>query len=465
MEARKGRQTPTETVFLPYKHSKGEEAVKLYEKSGRELMPWQAEQLNNIMATDGDLWTHSKYGTAVPRRNGKNEVIIPRELYALVNGERVLHTAHRTTTGHQAYERLIEVLGECGYTEGKEFKTIRALGVEVVTWEASGGKINFRTRSNKGGIGEGYDLLIIDEAQEYTTEQESAIKYVVSASPNPQTLFFGTPPTPTSAGTVFSEYRKATRNGETPNGGWAEWSVGKMTDINDRDAWYEANPSLGTILTERAIIDEIGPDEVDFNIQRLGLWLKYNQKSAISQTDWEALQVETLPELMGPLFVGVKYAYSGENVAVSVAVRTEDGIFVEGYDCRPISAGTDWIVGFLAEAQPAAVVVDGANGQGVLAEAMRDVRLAAPTLPSVAEIVKANAAWELAIQQGGICHKGQPAMTQAVSNCEKRNIGNRGGFGYQSLFEGVEIAIMESAILAYWACAEHKVKKKQRVSV
>ena len=36
---------------------------------------------------------------------------------------------------------------------------------------------------SRGGLGETYDLLIIDEAQEYTADQEGAIKHVITASP------------------------------------------------------------------------------------------------------------------------------------------------------------------------------------------------------------------------------------------------------------------------------------------
>ena len=85
-------------------------------------------------------------------------------------------------------------------------------------------------------------------------------------------------------------------------------------------------------------------------------------------------------------------------------------------------------------------------------------------MPTVAQAVQAYASWELAINQGVICHKGQPALTQAVSNCQKRNIGTGGGFGYKALFEGIEIALMDSAIFAYWSCSQSKVKKKQRIS-
>ena len=64
--------------------------------------------------------------------------------------------------------------------------------------------MEFRTRTGTGGLGEGFDLLVIDEAQEYEADQESALKYVVTDSKNPQKQsFVGTPPTPISSGTIF----------------------------------------------------------------------------------------------------------------------------------------------------------------------------------------------------------------------------------------------------------------------
>ena len=467
MKARKGRQTPTKSVVLPYRKSKGKEAIELYNRTGRKAQKWQEKELKNILAvTPKGLWVHSRYGYAVPRRNGKNEIIVAREMFGLINNERILHTAHRTATSHAAWERLIKLLTLAGYKEDRDFKTYKQLGFESVIWLARGSEavVNFRTRSSKGGLGEGYDLLVIDEAQEYTDDQKSALQYVVTDSRNPQTIYCGTPPTPISSGTVFSKYPKATLNGETVHGGWAEWSVDSLTDVYDKEAWYETNPSLGTIIKERAVMDEIGDDTIDFNIQRLGLWIKYNQKSAISKAEWESLRVESLPEISGDLYVGIRYGHDGNNVAMSIAVRTEDKVFVECIDCRPVRAGTDWIVAFLRSARTAKVVVDGQNGQSILAEAMKDVRLKPPVMPTVNEVCKATAAFELAVQQGAICHMDQPALTQAVSNCEKRPIGSRGGFGYQSLLEGIEIALLDSVILAFWICSESRVKQKQRIS-
>ena len=459
MADRHGRQTPTTSVVLPYLQTQGKEAVELYNRTRRNAYEWQQLQIYDIMAQNPDgLWTHTRYGLAVPRRNGKNEVVVMRELWGLKNGEHILHTAHLTDTAHDAWERLYDACTEAGIEITGSY---RAYGKEHI-YTAAGGKIEFRTRSSKSGLGRGYDLVIIDEAQEYQADQESALKYVVSASARPQTILCGTPPTPSSSGDVFMKLRKRVINRETDNAGWAEWSVGKQADPHDRDAWYETNPSLGVdggTLTERDVLDEIGTDNLDFNIQRLGYWVSYNLKSIFSRTEWEELKLKERIQLTGGLHVGVKYGPDGINVAVSVAVRTSaDAIFVEAIDCQSVRKGNDWILAFLKQADFDSVVVDGKSGQDLLARDMKDAGLRKPVLPKVAEVIVANAEFEQALYAGSIRHMNQPSLTQAVSNCEHRLIGSSGGFGFRSIREGIEIALLDSTILAFWAASAGKKK-------
>ena len=128
-ERRKGRQTPTQSVILPYFETKGQEAIEIYNSTGREAQEWQELMMADILAVNEDgLWVHTKFGYSVPRRNGKNEIVAMRELYALKNGERVLHTAHRTTTSHSAWERLCSLLDKAGIY----YKSIRASGRECI---------------------------------------------------------------------------------------------------------------------------------------------------------------------------------------------------------------------------------------------------------------------------------------------------------------------------------------------
>lgn len=461
MTKRIGNQSPTQSVLLPFRESRFQEAVDLYQRSGRTVHDWQSGLLEPILATNNEgLWVHTKFGYSVPRRNGKNEVVAMRELFGLYLGQNMLHTAHRTTTSHAAWERLSNILDESGV----DYKSLRATGRERIELEETGGRIEFRTRTTTGGLGEGFDLLVIDEAQEYTEDQESALKYTVTDSANPQTIMCGTPPTPLSSGTVFPALRTKAIEGGAVNTGWAEWSVEEESDPYDRELWYKTNPSLGIIFTERSVNDEIGSDLIDFNIQRLGLWLRYNQKSAISENEWMDLKAKTLPVLKGRLFAGIKYSHDGQSVALSIAVKTATGkIFLEAIDCQSVRNGNDWILAFLAKADLQEVVVDGASGQQILKAEMKDLRLKAPVLPTVSNIIVANASFEQGVYKQTIAHRAQPSLTQIVSNCEKRNIGSNGGFGYKSQVEDYDIALMDSAILAHWACSEAKPKRRQRI--
>ena len=456
---RVGRQSPTVSVILPYTDTKGPEAIELYNKSEHDSLEWQTALTYDIMAVDDDgLWVHQKFGYSVPRRNGKSEMALARCIWGLKNGERILYTAHRASTAHSIWDRLGRLCSKCDIPITSSF---RAFGKEHLYTDDSA--IEFRTRTSTGGLGEGYDLLIIDEAQEYTPEQETALKYVVSDSANPQTIMFGTPPTAISAGTVFPKFRKKVLQSESYASGWAEWSVPQMSDVNDVDLWYETNPSMGYHLNERKIRSEIGDDNTDFNIQRLGLWIKYNQKSAISRNEWEALQVDKVPKFTGQLFAGVKFGINGENVALAVAVKTEDGkIFCEVIGCQPIRNGITWIANFLSKADIRKAVVDGKNGIDVLMDALKQMRIKHVEAVNVSQVIKANSVFDMAMEQGSFQHMHQSAVTQVVTNCERRKIGANGGLGYQSSLEGADIALLDSMILAHWICTETKAEKKKQ---
>lgn len=462
MAERMGRQTPTRAVVLPYTQTLGKEAIDLYNKTDRTALEWQELIAYDMLAVDNEgLWIHQKFGYSLPRRNGKSEDVLIRCLFGLYAQEHILYTAHRATTSHAMWERLEDLTRRAGMQIMTSFKAFGKERIEVY----EGGIIEFRTRTSSGGLGEGYDLVIIDEAQEYTDDQETALKYVVTDSANPQTIMLGTPPTAISAGTVFTKYRRDVLTGKGYDSAWEEWGVDYETDPNDVEAWYECNPSMGTILNERKIRAEIGTDVMDFNIQRLGLWIRYNQKSEISDREWKALQAKKLPELTGDLYIGVKFGVDGTYAALSIAVRTKAGkIFVESIDCQPQRVGVHWILQFIKAVPAAGVIIDGASGQGILEEAMHDEKLIRPVIPTVKEYIMANSEFEQAIEAGTIVHMGQPSLTQAATNCEKRAIGSHGGFGYRANKEGIEIALLDSVILARWLCAQGKERKKQRVS-
>ena len=40
-ETRLGRQTPTQSVVIPYSETRGQEAIETYAKTGNKLLEWQ----------------------------------------------------------------------------------------------------------------------------------------------------------------------------------------------------------------------------------------------------------------------------------------------------------------------------------------------------------------------------------------------------------------------------------------
>ena len=474
MDVRYGRQTPTSSVVLPYTETLGNRAIDLYKQTGRTPQPWQEALIYDIRAVNEEgLFIHTKFGYEVPRRNGKGEIITIAELDDLFDGRRCLHTAHRTTTSSLASLRLATMLKDMGYEEvqrisrdkvyTKSYTYSKQFGLERITLLDTGGRVDFRTRTAKGGLGEGFDTLIVDEAQEYTDDQQSSLQYVVTDSANPQIILCGTPPTMVSSGTIFPKLRRDCLAGKTEDTGWSEWSTPHKADCNDVDLWYECNPAMGYQLNERKIRAEDKSDELDFNIQRLGYWAESNLKSEISVTEWDGLKCETAPKISSRLYVGIKF--SKTSASVSVATRTDDDrIFFEAIDCQPIRNGNGWIVQLLSAMQPAAIVIDGSGAQNILKSELEEERIKGVVLPTVKEIIVANAKFEQLMYAQEICHMGQPSLKQVATNCEKRAIGSSGGFGYKAQFDQMEIGLLDSCILAIWQCSEGKERKKQRVS-
>src|SRR5690606_5799410 len=139
----------------------------------------------------------------------------------------------------------------------------------------NGGSVEFAARSKSSGRGFSVDVLIMDEAQEFSDDAYEALLPTISASANPQQILTGTPPGPTQNGEVFARFRESALDGTCPIGtSWIEWScTGRSVNLNDRANWAATNPALGIRLSwdftegERASFSDEG-----FARERLGMW-------------------------------------------------------------------------------------------------------------------------------------------------------------------------------------------------
>ena len=113
----------------------------------------------------------------------------------------------------------------------------------------------------------------------------------------------------------------------------------------------------------------------------------------------------------------------------------------------------------------AGVLVDGASGLETFKRESKEQKLKGINAATVKEVIQASSDFETAIANKTLCHSGQPGLRQSVTNCQHRAIGSGGGYGYKTLDDDIEVALMESAVLAIHACANAKEAKRQRVGL
>jgi phage terminase large subunit-like protein len=163
-------------------------------------------------------------------------------------------------------------------------------GQEAIVLE-NGGSVEFVARSKSSGRGFTVDVLVCDEAQELSDESLEALKPTISAAPtqNPQTIFTGTPPGPTTNGEVFTRTRTSSIGGATRHA-WHEWSLAGQFDLDDRANWYATNPALGGRLNIEVLEDERATfSDEGFARERLGVWADASGEAVIPARAWAAL--------------------------------------------------------------------------------------------------------------------------------------------------------------------------------
>ena len=479
-----GNQTPTYSWCGSYTRTEGPFAIAMANAYGLAPLPWQQMILNDWLALDdnGKL-LNSLCVTPVPRQNGKTGIIEPRETWGLVHrGEWILHTAHELQTARIGFDRLRKKFGERKNDPHAKYPELNSLVKRYTTSQnqmaldlRNGAHIEFRTRGNNDDVGRGgtFDLLVVDEAQSYTDEQDAAISPLNSAAPtgSPQFIMTGTVPKPTSPhkGERFASIRASLHSDPYIGACIHEWGAADIGDVADVNRWYEFNPSLGYQLLESALLTDSRKMNADtFAREHLGWWPESAGNSRmISESDWSACKVEN-PSREGIVVYAAKFSPDGATGVLAACHKPADGKpFVYVVEARSLSEGIGWFVNMLApKADSAAqIVIDGQSNAQTLNE-----RLLASGVPSkvivrprTGDVISACASLVNAVRERQVTHYGQPALDDSATKTKRRRIGQSGGWGFQSTDEA-DATLIESCALAYW-CAMTTKRKPGRKAV
>lgn len=492
-----GRQKPTFSTVGKFAISTGDLVAELFEtEAGATFYEAQKTELCWFTAKNAD---GSPAATTIaiskPRQNGKSYAARFYAAYAAdFEHKRVLYSAHHAKTVNkmfqeltaiyenrerypQFYENVKRISHSKGY-EGIYFKDWR--DADGILHE--GGCIEFQTRTNSAARGGTYSVIIIDEAQELTDEQQDAMLPVVSAAAEvddiknrPQIIMIGTPTPPTSPGTVFKRMHDTAHREKVRGIWWIEWAY-EVDDIENADITEKTvlkiarttNPAFGYRISAETVLNEFRSMSKDgFAHERLGWWSKEEKKQdfAIDLQKWAScVSDEMKPN--GKTAFGVKFSADGATVALCGAVCPSDGTKarISLIEYANTGAGVQWLADWLAKrkATTACVVIDGKNNVDLLIDKISSSYKIKGAIikPSAKDVIAASSMLINEINEETVTwYRGQELLNESATTSTKRHIS--GGFG----FGGDLAAPIEAAALALWGCRTTKREpgKKMRV--
>lgn len=473
-----GSQEPRIKVEPTRKNTDGGDAALLMDAYGYKLDDWQRGVIDCWLGRDENGARNvTSAGLALPRQNGKNVCLEAREFYGLVvDGERILHTAHQVRTSKKSFRRLAAMFTDKRHPEVTDIvKTIRYTNGEECIELDNGGIIEFSARSRQAARGfDGISLVVFDEAQELTDDQIEAVMATLSASATGtrQLIYTGTPPYPGCPGDVFRRRRTTCTTDAGKHDCWHEWSVSAKTineiNVSDTSLWYMTNPALGIRLTEEFTAEEMRSMSADgFARERLGWWspiFEHVEDYAIPVEIWDACRsTEQKPD--GKTAYGVKFSADGSLVCLCGAVIPQAGeARISLIDCRPTGLGTQWLADWLNQRadKAACVVIDGRNGVDVLIDKISQTWRARGSVirPTARDVIASVSMLTDALNEKTITwYAPQETLRESAITSVKRPISGGWGFG------GENPSPIEACALAYWGAKVSKrdPSKKMRI--
>lgn len=451
----------------------GDLACDLASSYGLTADPWQKLVIEDWLSEKDGKWASISCGLSVPRQNGKNAALEIRELFGLIaRGEKILHTAHQVKTAGKHFQRLKHFFGEKANDPTAKFPELNALVERVDRGKGSegiflknGGSIEIIARSQKSGRGFTVDVIVCDEAQDMSDDDQEALLSTSSAAPsgNPQWIYTGTPPGPKAVGEVFTRMRTRLLDGNPGRRIWHEWSASLEDDIDDVLVWIATNPGLASGRLQQSVVEGEREDLSDegFRRERLGMWDAGVSRSVIPLDMWNragddfslavdrfALGVEVAPDLTG--------------ASVALAGLREDGQWHIELDEQ--KEGTKWVVPYIVHLlknnpQIRGVGVDAGSPAKALLEEFREAGIRVIT-PKVADLGGACAVLLSGVIAGEIRHTKQSHLTAAVQVASTRRLGDTGMWVWSRKTEQSDVTPIQAVTLALWVAQLEKIYKR-----
>jgi hypothetical protein len=338
-----------------------------------DLLPWQKWLLIHALELlpDGTF----RFRTVillVARQNGKSTVLQLLALFFMyVRGAPlVIGTAQNLDIAEEVWQGAVDIAEDVPELAA-EIKNINKTNGKKALELNHGERYKVQAANRRGGRGLSGDLVLMDELREHQSwDSWGAVTKTTLARAHAQV--WAASNAGDAASIVLRHLRLMAHEalGDPDNlrddpldtapdedveldlddsVGIFEWSAPADCDVDDREGWAQANPSLGYTITERAISSARRTDpEWVFRTEVLCQWSSGSLEGPFPTGTWEAGTDpdSAIPE--GAKFVfGVDVSWDRSTAHIAVAGLREDGLpHIEVVAQR---VGTDWVLPWLLE--------------------------------------------------------------------------------------------------------------------
>lgn len=342
------------------------------ESLDQPLIPWQrwlSIHALEIIGTFPEDWTFRfRYILVlVARQNGKTYWFKLLGLFFnyILQTKLVIGTAQNLDKANDTFEEAVELIEATPMLDAEFVKALRGAGKrEYILRNGERWKV---VATNRRGRGWSSDLILMDELREQTDwDGWSAVSKTMLARPS--AILVGVSNAGDVTSVVLRHLRKQAHeqlgdpdgiaagreslNGDDVDDALAifEWSAEPGCDLDDREQWTKANPSLGYgFLTERALASAMRTDPEDvFRTECLCQWVESLLPEPFPPGVWEE-GIDTASNIApdSEIFYGIDLSQNRSWTSISACGIRPDGKYHIEVVARRV--GTEWAIDWFRE--------------------------------------------------------------------------------------------------------------------
>ena len=433
---------------------------------GLTLLPWQKWlAVHALELRDDGRFRFRTVLVLVARHNGKSTFLQALLLWRMW-ADRIpmaLIAAQSLEKAEEVWAGAVEMAQGSPELAAEMLEPILAAGKKELR-TTFGSRCKVQTANRKGGRSLSADLILLDELREHHTwDAWAALTKTTMARKNPQT--WATTNAGDDLSIVLNDLRETgLRQIEDPATDFAifEWSGADDCDLDDRQAWAQANPSLGRTIAEESIAAAKTTDP-EWVFRTEVLCQRVNLAAVSPLPRWPHVREPGSTAPVGaPTGFAVDVSWDRSRAWIGAAVRLPDGR--THLEAVASDEGTEWVLPRLRELcerwSPVAVGLQasGAPASTLLGELEEflDVPVAAI---GGADLARACGSMFDAVANGTVRHPGQEPIDSAARHASIRPLSDAWVFDRKR--SPVDIAGLMAEAMALWVLSTIKPKPKR----